>query len=192
MSQHMPMDDWEQAWDARKRFLEAHLGPAQDKVGHASVPFEMGPEAGGAADVLYFRQGVPGVLSVTSALLSEPAQVANTLGHYELAIAHRDDEPWGPNIISRLAHYTLECALNPGETMSIGSAVPRGSSIQAFLFEALCQGEFDGSPAGVLLCIGITADELQACQSGRLDEVRQALKDAGVFPHTDLARPSVL
>jgi len=45
-----------------------------------------------------------------------------------------------------------------------------------------------GRKAGLLLCIGITADELAACRKGRNVEVEQALKEAGVYPYTDLHR----
>jgi hypothetical protein len=67
-------------------------------------------------------------------LIGHDEQVQNDLGNYELMICHRDDEPWGANVISRLAYYTLEAKLNPGETMDIGSALPDDSTLAAFLF----------------------------------------------------------
>lgn len=185
-------DEWGEWWDARVAAIETILGPADDMVGHAPIPFEFGAEEGGAADIIFFKNHVPGVVSVTSELIGNEDQVQNDLGNYELMICHRDEEPWGANIISHLAHYTLEAQLNPGETMDISSAVPEDSTIAAFLF---CNGgtfEVRGRKAGLLLCIGITADELKACQNGEREKVEQALKTAQVYPFTDLTRRSVL
>lgn len=107
-------------------------------------------------------------------------------------IRTRAVDDWGANIICQLAHYTLEAVLNPGETMDIGPAVPEGSSIAAFLFCDYGRFKVRDRNAGLLLCIGITADELSECRAGNLERVEAALKDAGVFPYTDLFRNSVL
>jgi hypothetical protein len=42
-----------------------------------------------------------------------------------------------------------------------------------------------------LLCVGITASELNACRNGRRLLVERALKESGVYPFTDLTRQSV-
>lgn len=184
--------EWQEWWDARVAAIEGVLGKSEEEVGHASVPFEMGAEMGGAADIVYFRHHVPGCVSVTCELIGRDDQVPNALGNYELMICHRDEDEWGPNIISQLAQYTLEAALNPGETMDIEPATPEGSTIAALLFLEYARFQVRGRPAGLLLCIGITADELKACRKGRQAEVVDALKAAGVFPYTDLYRQSVL
>ncbi|MDB5324590.1 MAG: hypothetical protein JWM57_159, partial [Phycisphaerales bacterium] len=180
--------EWKQMWDARKGALESALGPADDGVFTAMPPFYLG----GAADVLPFSQHVPGRMFATCGLLGEESQKPNIIGTYELAIAHRDDSSWGPNIISRLARYTCDAELQPGQTMSIGTAVPAKSTIAAFFFDDYRRFKFEGIDAGLVLCIGLTADELDACQNGRRQEVYDALKAAGVYPYTDLFRPSVL
>jgi len=53
------------------------------------------------------------------------------------------------------------------------------------------QFEFAGSKAGLLLCMSITADEMQACRAGKRKEVFAALKAAKVWPYSDLFRASV-
>lgn len=183
--------EWEALWDERLALLESQFGTAEDLVGHARVPLEFGVEAGGAADLLYFKKWVPGRLSVTADLIGAEGQIANDQGVYELAICHRNDETWGPNIISRLANYTFEIPLHPGESMDIDSVVPEGSTVVAFLFCDVARFEFRCKPAGVLLCLGITAEELSACRAGRTEQVLGALRAAGVFPYTDLRRRSV-
>ncbi|MFZ5824681.1 MAG: suppressor of fused domain protein [Bacillota bacterium] len=180
-------------WDARLSAIESLLGKSEELVGHAPIPFELGPEEGGAADVIYFKEGIPGVVAVTAELIGRDDQVPNALGNYELAICHRDaDDVWGPDLISRLAYYTLEAELNPGETMEIGPAAPDGATITALMFTAFGRFQVRDRAAGLLLCIGITADELDACMNGEQERVEAALKASGVFPYTDLYRPSVL
>lgn len=185
-------DEWSKWWNARVAAIETVLGKSDDVVLHAVIPFQFGHQAGGAADVICFRKHVPGIVAVTSELIGEDSQVRNDIGNYELMICQRDDIGWGANLLARLAYSTLESRLNPGETMDIGSATPEGSTIAALLFLEYARFEVRGRAAGLLLCIGITGDELQACFDGHRHELELALKEAGVFPFTDLYRKSVL
>lgn len=179
-------------WGARMAVLEKLFGSASGQVAHATVPFEMGPGVGGAADVVYFEQWHPGELAVTAELLGRDEQKLSALGNYELAVCSRKAEPWASNFISQLSHYTVAAALNPGETMDIKPVVPKGSSVSAVLFDEIGSFQFRGKAAGVLLCIGITAHELAACREGRVQEVLNALREKGIYPYTDLQRESVV
>jgi len=185
-------DDWQRWWDARISAMEEVLGKSHEMHGHAVVPFYFGADMGGAADVIYFHNHIDGIVSVTSELIGCDEQIFSSLGNYELMICHRDEEDWGPEIISRLAHYTLEAELNPGETMDIGPAVPRGSTIDALLFLEYARFRVLDRDCGLLLCIGITAEELSACRAGRRSQVETALKDHNIYPYTDLFRKSVI
>jgi hypothetical protein len=185
-------NDWQAMWDARLTAIESVLGKSESVVGHSPIPFHFGSELGGAADVIYFRHHRPGIVAVTSELIGDVEQVRNQLGNYELMICQRESVEWGARIISRLAYYTLQAELNPGETMGIESAAPEGSSIKAFLFFDYARFDVRGQRAGLLLCVGITEDELHACRHGRTAEIEDALKTADVFPFTDLNRKSVL
>ena len=185
-------DDWEEWWEARTAALEGVLGPSDELVGHSVVPFDLGVEAGGAADVLFFRSHVPGVVTVTAELIGNDDQVPNDQGAYELMICERGDSGWGASFISRLAYYTLEARLNPGETMDVAPALPEGSNLAAILLLDYARFTVRGRRAGLLLCLGITADERAACRQGRKAEVESALRSAGVFPFTDHGRKSVL
>jgi Suppressor of fused protein (SUFU) len=185
-------DDWEAWWDARTTAMERVLGQRDGMVGHATVPLDFGTDLEGAADVVYFRHHLPGVVAVTSELIGRDDQAPNGLGNYELMICARDEVGWGASIISKLAHYTLGASLNSGETMDIGSATPAGSTITAVLFLDYARFDVLGRQCGLLLCLGITADELDACRAGRTSEVQAALKAKGVYPYTSLFRPSTL
>lgn len=180
---------WGRLWDARTGVLESLYGPSDDLVGHASVPFDQG----GQADILFFSEHIPGKLAVTCEMLGRADQLKNSLGTYELAIAHRsDDEFWGAEVAALLARYTTEAVLEPGETMDIADATPVGSTIRGLAFVDYGRSQFDGQPCGVLLCIGITDSELSACLVGRMDELMAALTSAEVYPYTDLSRDSVM
>lgn len=184
-------DEWAESWTARVAAIEQHLGPMDNMVGHATIPFFIGSDLGGEADIIYFSKKIEGVISVTSELIGRDDQVQNDLGNYELAICHRDDNPWGANLISRLAHYTLRARLNPGETMDLGDNPPEGSTVVALLFIDFGRFTVRGRDAGLLLCIGITSEELDECRKGNTKDVIASLQEGGVYPFTDLQRKSV-
>lgn len=175
--------------DARVAALAAVLGSPDDEVQHVVIPFCF---PGSNADVLSFRHHRPGRVWATCDLLGDPNQQRSALGTYELLIAQRDDGCWGANLLARMARYTHEAVLNPGETMNIGPALPTGSTITGLLFCAYKQFTFQGEDAGLLLCLGLTADELEACQHGAAKQILAALRDKGVYPYTELRRTSVL
>jgi len=185
-------DEWTLWWDARLAAMEGVLGTSTDTVSHGIIPFRFGVEMGGTADIIYFRNHVDGVVMGTAELIGCDNQPANEQGDYELLICSRDDIEWAQNTIAQLAHYTLESALNPGDTMDIGPATPDGSTIAAFLFVDYGRFRVRGRDAGLLLCLGITSDELEECRDGNRTHVESALKNAGVYPFTDLFRASVL
>lgn len=172
--------------------MESVFGKSDDIVLHAPIPFEFGHEAGGLADIVKFSNHITGVVYATCDLMGRADQIPNRLGAYELAVCHRSDEDWGARYISKLAYYTLMARVEPGQTMDLGTWMPTGSSITAIMFEELASFEIRGQPAGVLVCIGITADELSACRRGQHDRVIKALKSKGVYPFTDFKRRSTL
>jgi hypothetical protein len=179
-------------WDDRMRALEALFGRSDGIVTHAVTPFDFGYEAGGRADVVHFREHIGGVIYTTCELIGRDDQQPNSLGNYELAICHRHDEAWGINMINSLAYYTRDANVEPGQTMDIGRGTPPRSSISAFLFLSFGQFVVRDRNAGVLLCIGITPDELAECRSGNRKKVEVALHSKEIYPFTDLFRPSAL
>ena len=185
-------DEWTLWWDARLAAMEKLLGKSHDVVGHGAIPFHLGADLGGIADIVYFHHHVNGVVSATAELIGNADQPPNALGNYELVICSRDNDDWGANIIGQLAHYTLESVLEPGQTMDIGPATPDGSTIAAFLFCDYGRFVVGDQNGGLLLCIGITARELDACRNGDRPRVEHLLKSNAVFPFTDLQRESVI
>jgi hypothetical protein len=179
-------------WDARVAALESVLGKCDGTVCYAPAPMHRQ----GFADVLRFRDYVKnGIAYVTCDLIGNPKQVPNKWGHYELMICTRQESEWAPTLLSRLAQYTHEATLQPGDTMDIDDARPRDSSVAALLF-ARPDPPADsfsvlGTPAGIILCIGITADEFAACKNFGSGVMLRMLKDNDVYPFTDMKRESV-
>lgn len=172
--------------------MESVLGKSDGMVTHAVVPFRFGFENGGRADVVHFREHVAGAVYATCELIGCDDQIPNRLGNYELAICHRGAETWGIDIINALAYYTLDSKIEPGDTMELGPSAPKNSIIYALLFYEFGRFVVRGREAGILLCLGITPDEMVACQNGYCDEVEAALLAKGVYPFSDRGRRSTL
>ncbi len=188
MSEAFEDNDWQKTWDVRLAALETELGKADDQIATSPVPIYLG----GGADVLTFTTHLDGVAYVTAGLIGDDSQQQTALGQYELMMCFRSANDWAPSLLSQLAPYTFEAALNPGETMDIGPAMPMNSTIAALLFVSYRQFQVNDTRAGILLCIGITDSELAQCQSGGADAVLAALKENGIFPFTDPHRKSVV
>jgi hypothetical protein len=174
-------------WEARIEGLSPIFGEPDDYVMHSPVPLYLG----GNADVLRFRNHCGGVAYVTADLTGIEQPDEGQAEQFELVICHRSEDDWGPNIISQLAKYTLETRLNPFETMDIGSAIKKRSKITAFLFVDYGKFNLLESQCGLLLCLGITAQELKLCREEKSRLVLEKIKNAGVYPFTDLKRDTV-
>lgn len=182
--------DW---FDAKVRVFEQFLGKMEPDVYSSRVPLHLG----GESSLFVFKNwsAAPGgVTYVTSDLIGMTDQRPNSSGQYELMMCARDETDWIPNFLARLAKHSLGEVLEPGDTMDIAPAVPKGSTIAALLFTnpelGAHAGRLDirGAASGILLCIGITARELAVCRAGNSSQILAGLKRAEVFPFTDLAR----
>jgi hypothetical protein len=183
--------DWEKVWDARLAALAQLLGASTKNVWHATTPFFLG----GAADVVHL-EGASGHFYVTAELSgNDVGQIPCSLWRYELMICTKEPSHQAPRLISQLASYTCEAVLEPGDTMDIPSYF-KDSSIRGLYFTLLGNGkthfELLGEKYGLLLCIGITDDELEYKLEHGSEMFLNLLKEHGVFPYTNLQRASVL
>ena len=182
------MAQYMQAWKARLKCLERMLGAADGRVLTSPRPLYLG----GFADVMVFRHFVRGVTYVTGGLTGVDgiAQRKNAAGRsYELMICSPEEDPRAATLISRLARYTLDAALNPGETMDC--PVFPGSAITGLVFTAPEIREalsFGGEAFDLLFYMGITSGELTQARSTGSDAVIAELKASKVFPYTDSRR----
>ncbi len=186
-----PDDEWSKVWNARMAALTPILGKPADSVYHATIPFQLG----GSADVVPFQSEEFGVTYVTAELTGEDVgQQPSSLGHYELMLCTRQALPLAAEFLSRLASYTCEAELEAGQAMDIGEFFGDGT-LRAVLFahpdEQPIHFEFLGQRYHLLLCVGITAEELAFAHSHGGDELLVLLKQNRFFPHTTPDRPSV-
>jgi hypothetical protein len=184
-------NEWEKVWNARIGALTPILGEPGEMVFHATVPFNLG----GFADVVPFPEFVPGATYVTAELTGEEVgQLQSSLGNYELMICVQQDSPRAADLISQLARYTCDAELEAGQTMDVGTFFG-DSTIRALLFahprEDAVQFEFLGEQYGLLLCLGITAEELTFGRTHGAEKLLVLLKQHGVFPYTTPNRASV-
>jgi Suppressor of fused protein (SUFU) len=184
-------DTWRNIWTARSSALEAILGKPDGMVYHAVIPFSLG----GEADVVAFPSYRNGIAFVTAELTGEDVgQIQNELGNYELMICAKEKNNWAPRFISKLSRYTCEAELKVGDTMD--TPLFKDSKIEAMLFcspdEPADHFEFMDTTFGLLLCIGITKEELNFARACGSSVLLQTLKDARVFPFTDLRRDSTV
>ena len=187
-------DEWTRVWNAREGALARILGKPSGTVFHATIPFEF-RDKGGSADVVPFPSHVPGMTYVTAELTgTEVGQQETSLGHYELMICARQDLAKAADLISRLACYTCDAKVEAGQTMDIAEFFG-DSTIRALLFanpsEQPVHFDFLGQRYGLLLCIGITAEELAFAREHNSKELLTLLKQHKIFPYTIPDRPSV-
>jgi hypothetical protein len=178
-------DDWQEVWDARLDAISEVLGQPHGNVYHAPHPFALG----GQADVIMYAKHRNGIAYVTAELTGKPNAC---YADYELMICHRQPSDWGPNVISRLAPYTQQAYIHPGDSMDIDSATPADSEIKAFLFDNYASFELFGTTFQLRLCIGITKAELMYKMEAGADPLLALLKEREVYPFTDLSRTSVV
>ncbi len=187
-------DEWTKVWDARMAALTPVLGQPGGTVFHATIPFQL-RGVGGTADVVPFPHYVPGVTYVTAELTGgDTGQRPSSLGNYELMICSKQELESAADFISRLACYTCDAEIEAGETMDTEDFFD-DSTLRAMLFthpaDQPVDFEFLGKHYGLLLCIGITAEELAFARSRSAAELLVLLKQHGIFPYTTPNRPSV-
>jgi len=171
--------------------IEEILGKHSDTVLHSPVPFDLGFDIGGGADVYIYKNHIDGVVYLTADLIGKK-QVKNSIGNYELMICHSEAQDWGASLISKLSYYTLESSLNSGETMNLGgNFVLDNSEIKALIFSKYADFKVKGKKYGILLVVGITADELDWARENGGENLIEKLKNAGVYPKTDFKRKSI-
>ncbi len=190
MSEQQDDDDWQKIWDARIEALTRALGEPGDTVFHSPVPFHLE----GFADVVPFPSYVTGMTYVTADLTGpESAQIDNALGNYELMICLQKDTPAAAGLISKLARYTCDAELNPGETMDMPNFFG-DKTMRGILFttpEPEISFQLAGNDCGLMLLIGITKEELAFKQQHGSEKLLALLKQHKVFPYTIPDRKTV-
>lgn len=105
----------------------------------------------------------------------------------------RDDkEQWAPKLISQLAAYKLDTPLQPWDMMTIAQVLPEGANLCDALFVPYADFEVRDRKCGLLLCLGLTNEELQSCQTVDCEPIIDKLNEAGEYPFTTPQRESAI
>jgi hypothetical protein len=169
---------------------EQILGKPDNIVLHAPIPFQLGWNAGGCADVYLYKNHIDGIVYVTGDLIGQK-QKNSDAGNFEFMVAHKTDNTWGPNLISNLSYYTLDASINSGETMDIGNFALPENTVKAIIFDKYATFRIGLKKYGLMLVIGITEDELEWAKRSSGTKLIEKLKEKNIYPMTDLKRRSI-
>lgn len=200
-------EQWDRCYQEKQAGLERILGKMHTMVGHAIIPFNVG----GAVDMYYFTDGIPGTAFATMELIKPDGSgsVPNRLGTYELITFTR--ERYNPaegeevsdfdkmerrmcGIMTSVGAYSFQAKLEPNETMEAPGEEGE-PNICLLLDDYRPDGvEFIISERkhGLLLVIEVFREEMEWARANGGGKLIEKLKKAGHYPYSDLNRQSVL
>jgi|SRR6185503_6121962 len=194
----------------KEQGLENLLGKMHSTVGHAIISFYVG----GAVDMYYFPNHIPGTGFATMELL-EPSgnqPKANKLGTYELVAFTKEQleviEPLGAikahgtpysiierricGIFTRIGNYSFEAILNPGETCELPQNEGKKICLIFDNYDPDGKGFFIGETKHhLLLCMEIFESEMEYSRANGSNKLLGLLKEQGYYPYSDLDREPV-
>lgn len=187
--------------NAKEEALARALGPMDDMVLHAIIPFFVG----GTLDLYFFSKCLPGIVVATQELIvrsKDDRPKPNRSGYYELAAClppgvSRDDKE-GIKLIQMLlnpiARYAFDASLNPNETAELPQE--DGEPTLPLLFDRFrpkgVDLDFAGEKCHLLLVMLITHSELAYARENGGAALIAKLKAAGAYPYSSLNRPTVV
>jgi hypothetical protein len=194
-------------YEAKQTSLESLLGPMHSMVGHAIIPFQIG----GAVDMYYFPNGIPGTGFATMELIEPDGSgpKPSRIGTYELVAFTKHTIPTGQKknkddlfnkierricgIFTTIGLYSYEAVLNPGETCEVPGN--DGEPNKCLIFDDYAPNgksfEIYGKKHGLLLCIEVFRSEMEYAMKHGSAAVISKLKEAGHYPYSDLDRNPV-
>lgn len=195
----------EQAWyDQKSTWMESILGPQHGIVMHAIIPFD----CGGALDLYYFPNSVPGTAIATKELTYLPNEGSSNKAFscYELVMftrqaidlqEHYSDTDFGraeksiSAILNRIAWYSADASLNPAETCEFPSEMETVGG-KCLIFDDYASFSNDTvRNFGLLLIIEIFRSEMEFAMKKGGDRLLHLLKQSGHYPYSDLDRQPV-
>ena len=210
------VEQYERHYELKKTALEKILGPMYELVGHAIIPFCVG----GAVDMYYFTDCMPGTVFVTMELIEPDGSgpKPNRIGTYELVTCTKLTMPPPENnevrlkrleegrltdfdkiesrmkgIMTGIGNYGFYAVLNPGETAEIPL---EDGEVNYLLFDEFnpkgIPFEIEGKKHCLLLCIEIFRSEVEYARQHGSKLLLDKLKNAGFYPYSDLDRKPVV
>jgi hypothetical protein len=193
-------------WYERKSALmEEWLGPEHDMVMHAIIPYCVG----GALDLSYYPNGIPGTAIATKELCEMPGEGSanDVFDSYELVMFTRhpidldaakdETTPFGRvhkginAILNHIAPYSAEATLNPRETCEFPADMETVGG-RCLIFDGYpSYSEDEPAEFGLLALIEVFRSEMEFAQEYGGAELLERLKAAGYYPYSDLDREPV-
>lgn len=193
--------EYDQHYEVKKQALERILGPMHNLVGHAIIPFEMG----GAVDMYYFTNGIPGTGFATMELIEPDGNgpKPNKTGTYELVAFTRLPMPSNSDtnnpfhkierrmcgVLTAVGRYAFEDVMNPKDTCEIPGA--EGEPNRCLILDDYGKLELGRGKHGLLLCIEVFKSEMDYAMKHGSNVVLKKLKAQGFYPYSDLSRKPV-
>ncbi len=195
-----------QEWYGRKSaFMQDILGKEHDMVMHAIIPYAVG----GALDLYYYPNGLPGTAIATKELSEAPGDgssndvydnleiVMFTKHPVDLDAAKDDATEFGRAhntinaILNCIAPYSAQAKLNPHETCEFPADM-EGIGGKCLIFDGYTP--YDGEIAnefGLLAVIEIFRSEMEFARKKGGAKLLERLKAKGHYPYSDLDRKPV-
>ena len=195
-----------QRWyEHKSRLLEASLGREHDMVMHALIPYAVG----GALDLYYYPNGIPGTAIATKELSELPNEGSSNSVYrsYELVMftrhaldleaAYDEETEFGrvhaniTAILNPIARYSAEAELNPHETCEFPEDMERVGG-KCLVFDGYAQHSDDvAENFGLLAVIEVFRSEMEFARENGAEELIERLKERGFYPYSDLDREPV-
>jgi hypothetical protein len=196
--------DYDESYDVKKEGLEKVLGSMHEYVSHAIIPFQVG----GAVDIYRFPDALPGTAMVTMELIAPDGSgpKPSSIGTYELIAFTRipvgKESDQGSyeqienricSLLTQVGRYSYMEVINPGETAEF--SLDDNEPNVCLVFDEFKKPGFEfliGEKShGLLLVIEIFRSELNYARSTGSSELLARLKEAQVYPYSDMNRPPV-
>ncbi len=199
-------EEYDQHYEMKSIGLENVLGKANELVGHAIIPFDIG----GAVDMYYYPNGIKGTGFATMELIKPDGTgpVPSNIGTYELVAFtkleySKDTSESHPfNLIERhicgiftaIGSYSFEARLNPFETIELpqGDGVPNLCLIMDEYKPDGKEFKIGKEKHGLLLIVEVHRDEMEYAMNFGTGKLIEKLKANGYYPYSDLDRSSVV
>ena len=198
-------EEYERDYELKTKGLEDILGKMHDMVGHAIIPFAVG----GAVDMYYFPNHIPGTGFATMELLNPNGNgpLPNRLGTYELVAftkhpynaSEEEKTPFNQierricGIFTTIGFYSFQAVLNPKETCEVPQEGEKNRCVVFDLYEP--DGkifQIDNRQHHLLLCLEVFRSEMNYARENGSDALLTLLKEVGHYPYSDLDRDPVV
>jgi len=205
-------------YELKKEGLEKILGPMDDVVGHALIPFQVG----GAVDMYYFSKHLRGTVFATMELIKPDGTgpKPNQRGTYELITCTKlkntldlketykerekriEENKLTPfekmecrmkAIMTRIGFYSFDAVTQPGETADLPWD---DGETNHLIFDEYSTREnpfvINGNQHGLLLIMEIFPSELKYAKENGSSALFEKLKANDVYPYSDMDRQPVV